>query len=456
MNALQVQIYGKDAVQDYQDGKENRSVKEIADSISEIKKKYKKYKKIKDKYIHLINTYINFYPVLINRLNKISDKEIVLSNNVEDKYIETLGAYSKFPKLNEEEKKIVRYFMLRHKVNIPGEGIKQGYSLSAVSIEKFRKVESKDIQKLLLEYLILRVAIIEEIVGFKNKELQDKYVKAKNIISRDGKYKSNKVIESYNIELLVSLLISNNHSKYANITLNKEVELLKQKLDEIIKESGKRKIVRHVLNSLIEAYREKLSFDNDISNIVASIIRKGNKISYNISSLPQWEQDFIDFLYELNYYYYGSKLSKDRKNVNVKVLNINLMFLRFINTKMRLIIERINLSEQLREIYGSNLVEKIDMISKLSKMAKIKNKDMKAKEKCKSVLKISSKQLYNIMKVYRKCSNKKRSGGKLKRLEKGINMLEIRDSLKKEIIFFEKNKKDILELQDIFKSKRRN
>ena len=456
LNALQVQIYGKDAVQDYQDGKENRSVKEIADSISEIKKKYKKYKKIKDKYIHLINTYINFYPVLINRLNEISDKEIVLSNNVEDKYIETLGAYSKFPKLNEEEKKIVRYFMLRHKVNIPGEGIKQGYSLSAVSIEKFRKVESKDIQKLLLEYLILRVAIIEEIVGFKNKELQDKYVKAKNIISRDGKYKSNKVIESYNIELLVSLLISNNHSKYANITLNKEVELLKQKLDEIIKESGKRKIVRHVLNSLIEAYREKLSFDNDISNIVASIIRKGNKISYNISSLPQWEQDFIDFLYELNYYYYGSKLSKDRKNVNVKVLNINLMFLRFINTKMRLIIERINLSEQLREIYGSNLVEKIDMISKLSKMAKIKNKDMKAKEKCKSVLKISSKQLYNIMKVYRKCSNKKRSGGKLKRLEKGINMLEIRDSLKKEIIFFEKNKKDILELQDVFKSKRRN
>ena len=56
-----------------------------------------------------------------------------------------------------------------------------------------------------------------------------------------------------------------------------------------------------MLNSLIEAYREKLSFDNDISNIVASIIRKGNKISYNISSLPQWEQDFIDFLYELNY-----------------------------------------------------------------------------------------------------------------------------------------------------------
>ena len=43
--------------------------------------------------------------------------------------------------------------------------------------------------------------------------------------------------------------------------------------------------------------------------MVDSIIREGDKISYNVSSLPQWEQDFIDFLYELNYYYYGSKLS---------------------------------------------------------------------------------------------------------------------------------------------------
>ncbi|MYY21251.1 hypothetical protein FYL10_06810 [Lactobacillus salivarius] len=425
LNALQVQLYGKDAVQDYRDVKENRSIEEIIDSISEIKKKYEEHEKIKYKYIHLINTYINFYPVLINRLN-------------------------------EGENKIVRYFMFRHKVNIPGKGIKQGYSLSAIPIEKFKEVKSKDIQKLLLEYLILRVAIVEEIIHFKNKRLQDNYTKVKNIISGDGKYKSNKVIKSYNIELLVSMLISDGYSKNANITLNKEVELLKQKLEEIIKESGKREIVRHVLNSLVETYREKSSFNNDISNMVDSIIREGDKISYNVSSLPQWEQDFIDFLYELNYYYYGSKLSKDRKTVNVKVLNINLMFLRFINTKMRPIVERTNLSEQLIEIYGANIAEKIDMINKLSKVAKTKNKDMKTKEK--SVLKISSKQLYSIIKVYRKCSNKKRKSTdwKLKKLERDINSLEIRDSLKKEIIFFEKNKKDILELQDAFKSKRRN
>ncbi|MER1300262.1 hypothetical protein [Ligilactobacillus salivarius] len=334
--------------------------------------------------------------------------------------------------------------MFRHKVNIPGKGVKQGYSLSAVPIEKFKKVKSKDIQKLLLEYLILRVAIVEEIIEFKNKELQDKYNKAKNIISRDGKYKPNKIMESYDIELLISLLIDDKCSKYANVTLNKKVELLKQKLDKIIKESGKRTIVEHILNGLISSYHGELSSSNDISNIVDSIIREGNEVSYNVTSLSQWEQDFIDFLYELNYYYYGDKLPKDRKTVNVKVLNKNLMFLRFINTKMRPIIEQINLSEQLREIYGSNLVEKVDTINELSKVAKIKNKDIKAKGKYKSVLKISSKQLDSIIKVYRKCFNKKGSGGKLKKLERGINSLEISDSLKKEIIFFEKNKENIL------------
>lgn len=444
LNALQVQLYGKNAVQDYRDMKENRSIEEVIDSISEIKKKYEEYEKIKHKYIHLINTYINFYPVLINKLNEISDKEIILSDKIEEEYIKMLNIYNKLPRLNEGERKIVRYFMFRHKVNIPGKGVKQGYSLSAVPIEKFKKVKSKDIQKLLLEYLILRVAIVEEIIEFKNKELQDKYNKAKNIISRDGKYKPNKIMESYDIELLISLLIDDKCSKYANVTLNKKVELLKQKLDKIIKESGKRTIVEHILNGLISSYHGELSSSNDISNIVDSIIREGNEVSYNVTSLSQWEQDFIDFLYELNYYYYGDKLPKDRKTVNVKVLNKNLMFLRFINTKMRPIIEQINLSEQLREIYGSNLVEKVDTINELSKVAKIKNKDIKAKGKYKSVLKISSKQLDSIIKVYRKCFNKKGSGGKLKKLERGINSLEISDSLKKEIIFFEKNKENIL------------
>ena len=221
--------------------------------------------------------------------------------------------------------------MLKHKVDIPGKGMKQGYSLSAVSIEGFKKVENKDIQKLLLEYLILRVALVEEII---------QYRKVRNIIFRDGKYNSSRAMESYSIELLISLLIDNKYSKYANITLNKKIELLKQKLDEIIKESGKRKIVEYILNSLISSYHEKLSFNNDISNIVDSIMREEKEFSHNIASLSQWKRDFIDFLYELNYYYCGNKLSEDVKKVDIKVLNVNLVFLRFLNTKVRPILRK--------------------------------------------------------------------------------------------------------------------
>lgn len=339
LNALQVQIYGKDAIQDYRDVKENRSVKEIVKNISKIERKKDKCKKIQHKYMYLVRTYTKFHPVLINNLNRVSNREVTSSNSIEDKYINELNKYSSLPKLNGEEEKVVKYFMLKHKVDIPGKGMKQGYSLSAVSIEGFKKVENKDIQKLLLEYLILRVALVEEIIHFRNEELQDKYRKVRNIIFRDGKYNSSRAMESYSIELLISLLIDNKYSKYANITLNKKIELLKQKLDEIIKESGKRKIVEYILNSLISSYHEKLSFNNDISNIVDSIMREEKEFSHNIASLSQWKRDFIDFLYELNYYC-GNKLSEDVKKVDIKVLNVNLVFLRFLNTKVRPILRK--------------------------------------------------------------------------------------------------------------------
>lgn len=339
LNALQVQIYGKDAIQDYRDVKENRSVKEIVKNISKIERKKDKCKKIQHKYMHLVRTYTKSHPELMDELNKVSDREVILPNNIVDEYIKTSNKYNSLPKLNGEEREVVKYFMLKHKTNISGKGITQGYSLAVVSLEKLKKAENKDVQKLLLEYLILRVALVEEFIRFKNKELQDKYKKARDIISRGRKYKPNKIMESYDIELLTSFLIDDKYSKYANITLNKKVELLKQKLDEVIKKSGKRKIVEYILNSLISSYHEKLSFNNDISNIVDSIIREEKEFSHNIASLSQWKQDFIDFLYELNYYC-GNKLSEDIKKANIKALNVNLMFLRFLNTKVKPILRK--------------------------------------------------------------------------------------------------------------------
>ncbi|MBM6957368.1 hypothetical protein H5972_09040, partial [Ligilactobacillus salivarius] len=148
----------------------------------------------------------------MDELNKVSDREVILPNNIVDEYIKTSNKYNNLPKLNGEEREVVKYFMLKHKTNISGKGITQGYSLAVVSLEKLKKAENKDVQKLLLEYLILRVALVEEFIRFKNKELQDKYKKARDIISRGRKYKPNKIMESYDIELLTSLLIDNKYS----------------------------------------------------------------------------------------------------------------------------------------------------------------------------------------------------------------------------------------------------
>ena len=98
--------------------------------------------------------------------------------------------------------------------------------------------------------------------------------------------------------------------------------------------------MEYILNSLISSYHEKLSFNNDISNIVDSIMREEKEFSHNIASLSQWKRDFIDFLYELNYYYCGNKLSEDVKKVDIKVLHVNLVFLRFLNTKVRPILRK--------------------------------------------------------------------------------------------------------------------
>ena len=174
LNALQVQIYGKDAIQDYRDVKENRSVKEIVKNISKIERKKDKCKKIQHKYMHLVRTYTKSHPKLMDELNKVSDREVILPNNIVDEYIKISNKYNNLPKLNGKEREVVKYFMLKHKTNISGKGITQGYSLAVVSLEKLKKAENKDVQKLLLEYLILRVALVEEFIRFKNKELQDK------------------------------------------------------------------------------------------------------------------------------------------------------------------------------------------------------------------------------------------------------------------------------------------
>ena len=69
--------------------KENRSVKEIVKNISKIERKKDKCKKIQHKYMHLVRTYTKSHPELMDELNKVSDREVILPNNIVDEYIKT-------------------------------------------------------------------------------------------------------------------------------------------------------------------------------------------------------------------------------------------------------------------------------------------------------------------------------------------------------------------------------
>lgn len=95
--------------------------------------------------MHLLRIYTKSHLALIDKLNRVSNREVILPNNIEDEYIKMLNKYNNLSKLNGEEEKVVKYFILKHKTNIYGKGIAQGYSLSVVSLERLKKVENKNI-----------------------------------------------------------------------------------------------------------------------------------------------------------------------------------------------------------------------------------------------------------------------------------------------------------------------
>ncbi|WP_241681216.1 hypothetical protein [Ligilactobacillus salivarius] len=293
LNVLQVELYGKDAIQDSQDEQTKRTAKEIDRNINRIRKKYDEYTIVREEYLQLINSYRSKNPKLVSNLEKISDGQIILPATVEEEYPKMIGKYNNLPKLNKDENKIVRYFMLRHKINIPGEGIKQGYSLSA-SLDKFKRVKDDEVKKLLLEYLILRVKLTEKIIEFKQQNMRDMYFKAVKIISKYDvySYKKDSNIELYDIDFLI-----NNSSNNTNIKLDEDIKVLKPELESIIAKSKQKYLIRGILNELVKIYKKTETPTMDILNILDKIVARESTFYYgeihNSSNL--WKQEFINF-----------------------------------------------------------------------------------------------------------------------------------------------------------------
>lgn len=482
LNVLQVELYGKDAIQDSQDEQTKRTAKEIDRNINRIRKKYDEYTIVREEYLQLINSYRSKNPKLVSNLEKISDGQIILPATVEEEYPKMIGKYNNLPKLNKDENKIVRYFMLRHKINIPGEGIKQGYSLSA-SLDKFKRVKDDEVKKLLLEYLILRVKLTEKIIEFKQQNMRDMYFKAVKIISKYDvySYKKDSNIELYDIDFLI-----NNSSNNTNIKLDEDIKVLKPELESIIAKSKQKDLIRGILNELVKIYKKTETPTMDILNILDKIVARESTFYYgeihNSSNL--WKQEFINFLYKVNYYYVGNKLSNDFLKVDKTILNKNLEFLVFIDEVVKPGLETGILSKEERiKVHREKLIKKVKLIYGKSKKSKSiygenkrVNKDKLGKyfygirrnlsaidtlsgygnlqrsertEKLLSKrLNISSKKVEMIRKILEKYPQ--RDSVDFKR---EIESLPIPKDMQERIIFFEANKKDIREIKDTFEIK---
>lgn len=482
LNVLQVELYGKDAIQDSQDEQTKRTAKEIDRNINRIRKKYDEYTIVREEYLQLINSYRSKNPKLVSNLEKISDGQIILPATVEEEYPKMIGKYNNLPKLNKDENKIVRYFMLRHKINIPSEGIKQGYSLSA-SLDKFKRVKDDEVKKLLLEYLILRVKLTEKIIEFKQQNMRDMYFKAVKIISKYDvySYKKDSNIELYDIDFLI-----NNSSNNTNIKLDEDIKVLKPELESIIAKSKQKDLIRGILNELVKIYKKTETPTMDILNILDKIVARESTFYYgeihNSSNL--WKQEFINFLYKVNYYYVGNKLSNDFLKVDKTILNKNLEFLVFIDEVVKPGLETGILSKEERiKVHRKKLIKKVKLIYGKSKKSKSiygenkrVNKDKLGKyfygirrnlsaidtlsgygnlqrsertEKLLSKrLNISSKKVEMIRKILEKYPQ--RDSVDFKR---EIESLPIPKDMQERIIFFEANKKDIREIKDAFEIK---
>ena len=482
LNVLQVELYGKNAIQDSQDEQTKRTAKEIGRSINRIRKKYDEYTDIRKEYLQLISIYRSKNPELISDLEKISDGQIILPAAVEKEYTKMTDKYNNLPKLNKDENKIVRYFMLRHKIKIPGEGIKQGYSLSA-SLEKFKRVKDYEVKKLLLEYLILRVKLIEEVIGFKQQNIRDMYFRAIEIISKYDVYSYNKnsSIELYDIGFLTNNSIGNN-----NINLGEDVKILKYKLESIIAKSKQKDLINGILNELVKVYKKTETSTMDILSILNKIVARESIFYYgeihNSSNL--WKQEFINFLYKVNYYYVGNKLSNDFLKVDKTILNRNLEFLVFIDEVVKPGLETGILSKEERlKVHRKKLIQKVKSIygkSKKSRSIYEKNKrvnkyklkeyfcrirrnlsvidslsgygNLQRSERTEKLLSkrlnISSKKVEMIRKILEKYPQ--RDSVDFKR---EIESLPIPKDMQERIIFFEANKKDIREIKDAFEIK---
>ena len=283
------------------------------------------------------------YAALSKELDKIIDKDISIENSDGVEVFKQIKAQSDeiVSLLTKEEKQLVEYFLRKHKFeDINGKYIQNIHS--NITVEKIKNSPNR---KIFLEYSFLQLELGKYIYNYSKKfDSDNDYIEEiERIISMDGKFSKDETRlknSSYselatvlkdNLNIFrtlgdhrpqrYSMMLSSYNNKISKISLlaKKEGNYL-----EFIKES---------IEELSSIYKSSKYFDWEKSKQQV----KEYLSDYRPEIDSKWKKELISLLFELNYSYFGNSLldyNEHKKRKQERLINSNMLFLRFINNKI--------------------------------------------------------------------------------------------------------------------------
>ena len=284
------------------------------------------------------------YAALSKELDKIINKDISTENSDGVEIFKQIRAQLDeiASLLTKEEKQLVEYFLRKHKFKDINGKYEQNIHLN-ITVEEFKN--SQNNRKNFLEYIFLQLKLEKYIYNYFKKFNNDNdYIEEiERIISMDGKFSKDETRlknSSYselatvlkdNLNMFrtpgdhrpqrYSMMLSSYNNKISKISLfaKKEGNYL-----EFIKES---------IEELSSIYKSSKYFDWEKSKQQV----KEYLSDYRPEIDNKWKKELISLLFELNYSYFGNSLldyNEYKKRKQERLINSNMLFLKFINNKI--------------------------------------------------------------------------------------------------------------------------
>lgn len=284
------------------------------------------------------------YAALSKELDKIINKDISTENSDGVETFKQIRAQSDeiASFLTKEEKQLVEYFLRKHKFKDINGKYEQNIHLN-ITVEEFKNNQNN--RKNFLEYIFLQLKLEKYIYNyFKKFNSNNNYIdEIERIISMDGKFSKDETrlkngsygelatVLKDNLNIFrtlgdhrpqrYSMMLSSYNNKISKISLlaKKEGNYL-----EFIKES---------IEELSSIYKSSKYFDWEKSKYQV----KEYLSDYRPEIDSRWKRELISLLFELNYSYFGNSLlnyGEYKRRKQERLLNDNVLFLKFINKKI--------------------------------------------------------------------------------------------------------------------------